>query len=136
LFDGVTDTAMGTSAICFAMRRGSMRRAVDPQDRGRQYIASQLEKLAGTRLAGFVFTRQAPAGKWGAATYALKKTGTAEEHRDHRGHRANDPDAPDGEDGHTRNGDVPAACQIPMTPVPPMLLPTTAKSVPNWRKQS
>jgi hypothetical protein len=51
-----------------------VRRAVDPQDRGRQYIASQLEKLAGTRLAGFVFTRQAPAGKWGAATYALKKT--------------------------------------------------------------
>jgi hypothetical protein len=51
-----------------------VRRAVDPQDRGRQYIASQLEKLAGTRLAGFVFTRQPPAGKWGAATYALKKT--------------------------------------------------------------
>jgi hypothetical protein len=23
----------------------------------------------------FVLTRQAPAGKWGAATYALKKTG-------------------------------------------------------------
>jgi hypothetical protein len=37
-------------------------------------LISQLEKLAGTRLAGFVFTRQAPAGKWGAATYALKKT--------------------------------------------------------------
>ena len=51
-----------------------VRRAVDPQDRGRQYIASQLERLAGTRLAGFVFTRQPPAGKWGAATYALKKT--------------------------------------------------------------
>jgi hypothetical protein len=51
-----------------------VRRAVDPQDRGRQYIASQLEKLAGTRMAGFIFTRQAPAGKWGAATYALKKT--------------------------------------------------------------
>jgi hypothetical protein len=51
-----------------------VRRAVDPQDRGRQYIASQLQRLAGTRLAGFVFTRQPPAGKWGAATYALKKT--------------------------------------------------------------
>lgn len=51
-----------------------VRRAADPQDRGRQYLASQLERLAGTRLAGFVFTRQPPAGKWGAATYALKKT--------------------------------------------------------------
>jgi hypothetical protein len=62
-----------------------VRHAADPQDRGRQYLASQLEKLAGTRVASFAFTRQAPAGKWGAATYALKKTGTAEEHRDHRG---------------------------------------------------
>jgi hypothetical protein len=51
-----------------------VRRAADPQDRGRQYLTSYLEKLAGTRVAGFVFTRQAPAGKWGAATYALKKT--------------------------------------------------------------
>ena len=52
-----------------------VKQALDPQGRGRQYLASQLEKLAGTRMAGFVFTRQAPAGKWGAATYALKKTG-------------------------------------------------------------
>jgi hypothetical protein len=51
-----------------------VKQAVDPQDRGRQYLASQLGKLASTRLAGFVFTREAPAGKWGAATYALKKT--------------------------------------------------------------
>jgi hypothetical protein len=51
-----------------------VKQAVDPQDRGRQHVASQLAKLSGTRIAGFVFTRQAPAGKWGAATYALKKT--------------------------------------------------------------
>jgi hypothetical protein len=56
-----------------------VRRAVDPQDRGRQYLASQLEKLAGTRLAGFVLTRQASAGKWGAATYALRKTENSSE---------------------------------------------------------
>jgi hypothetical protein len=54
-----------------------VRRAVDPQDRGRQYLAAQLEKLTGTRVAGFVLTRQAPAGKWGAATYALKNTDSA-----------------------------------------------------------
>jgi hypothetical protein len=56
-----------------------VRRAVDPQDRGRQYLAAQLEKLAGTRLAGFVLTRQPSAGKWGAATYALKKTESSSE---------------------------------------------------------
>jgi hypothetical protein len=62
-----------------------VRRALDPQGRGRQYVSSVVEKLAGTRMAGFVFTRQAPAGKWGAATSALKKTTGAETHRDHRG---------------------------------------------------
>jgi hypothetical protein len=56
-----------------------VRHAVDPQDRGRQYLAAQLEKLAGTRLAGCVLTRQASAGKWGAATYALKKTENSSE---------------------------------------------------------
>jgi hypothetical protein len=56
--------------------------AIDPQGRGRQYIAAWVERLAGTRMAGFVFTRQPPAGKWGAATYALKKADAAAE--DHR----------------------------------------------------
>ena len=56
--------------------------AIDPQGRGRQYIAAYVERLAGTRMAGFVFTRQPPAGKWGAATYALKKADAAAE--DHR----------------------------------------------------
>jgi hypothetical protein len=55
-----------------------VKRAIDPQGRGRQYIASQLEKLSGTRMAGFVLTRQAPAGKWGTATYALTKTDQTE----------------------------------------------------------
>jgi hypothetical protein len=64
----------------------TVRQALDPQGRGRQYVSSQAEKLAGTRMAGFIFARQAPAGKWGAATYALKKTTGHEAHRDHRGH--------------------------------------------------
>ena len=74
-----------------------VKHARDPQGRGRQYQASQLEKLAGTRMAGFVFTRQAATGKWGVATYALEKTGSAQDHRDHRGHRVASqfPDAPD-----------------------------------------
>ena len=65
-----------------------VRQAMDPQGRGRQYLSSYAERLAGTRMAGFVFTRQAPAGKWGAATYALKKTEGEEGHREHRGHAA------------------------------------------------
>jgi hypothetical protein len=74
--------------------------ALDPQGRNRQFLAARLEKLAGTRMAGFVLTRQASPGKWGAATYALKKT-MGEDHRDHRGHRAvgapkSGSDAPDG----------------------------------------
>jgi hypothetical protein len=43
----------------------------DPLGRGRQYLATFLSGLAGTHAAGFVLTRQEPAGKWTAATYAL-----------------------------------------------------------------
>ena len=64
-----------------------VRECVDPQRRGRQYVASVLEKHVGIRIAGFVLTRQETAGRWGAATYALIPTDRAEEHRDHRGHR-------------------------------------------------
>jgi hypothetical protein len=64
-----------------------VKQAIDPQGRGRQYIASQLEKHAGTRVAGFVLERQPAVGKWGAATYVLKNPSADEEHRGHRGHR-------------------------------------------------
>lgn len=64
-----------------------VKKVIDPQDRGRQFIAAQLEKLAGTRMAGHVLTRQASAGKWGRATFSLQKTEGHENHRDHRGHR-------------------------------------------------
>jgi hypothetical protein len=62
-----------------------VKHVADPQNRGRQYLAAHLEKLHGTRLAGFVFTRQAPAGKWGVATFALHRSGAAEAHGGHRG---------------------------------------------------
>ncbi len=45
----------------------------DPQGRGRQYLATFVSGLAGTHAAGFVLTRQEPAGKWTAATYALSQ---------------------------------------------------------------
>ncbi len=63
-----------------------VRQAADPQNRGRQYVASKLQKLAGSRMAGFVLTRQPSVGKWGRATYALKTTADDGSHRGHRDH--------------------------------------------------
>jgi hypothetical protein len=48
---------------------------IDPHRRGRQYVARLVAGLAGTRLAGFVMTRQQAAGRWTASTYALKISG-------------------------------------------------------------
>ena len=53
---------------------GQIKDVIDPHNRGRQYVASYLEKLAGTRIGGFVLTRQPAPGRWGAATYALEAT--------------------------------------------------------------
>ncbi len=58
-----------------ALLHDDVRAVADPQNRGRQFLASKLEGLAGTRMAGFVLSRQAAAGRWGSATYALKQTG-------------------------------------------------------------
>jgi hypothetical protein len=46
----------------------------DPQGRGRQYLATYIAKLSGTRAGGFVMTRQEAAGSWTGATYALSET--------------------------------------------------------------
>jgi hypothetical protein len=36
-------------------------------------VTSVINGLVGVRLNGFVLTRQTPAGKWGASTYALQQ---------------------------------------------------------------
>ena len=72
----------------------------DPQRRGRQYLATFLSGLAGTRAAGFVLTRQEPAGKWAATTYALTQATPAEAH-------VNGP-----------SGEAPADPMSPMGPMP------------------
>jgi hypothetical protein len=73
---------------------------IDPQGRGRQFLATAVEKLAGTRLGGFVLTRQAALGQWSAATYQLQEApadtpslahenaAATEGHRTHRTHRS------------------------------------------------
>jgi hypothetical protein len=38
---------------------------MDPHGRGRQFQASFLTRLDSSRIAGFMLTRQAPAGQWG-----------------------------------------------------------------------
>ena len=93
-----------------------VKKVADPQDRGRQYLASYLEKLAGTRMAGFVLTRQASAAKWAVATYQLSRTddtGDHDGHRGHRGHRphgpADAPDAPYADQDHKNGSTVTAA---------------------------
>jgi hypothetical protein len=65
-------TRHGDKPISGAQLCEDVRSLIDPQDRGRQFVASALHRLVGTRAGGFVLTRQEPVGKWGAATYALK----------------------------------------------------------------
>jgi hypothetical protein len=52
-----------------------VQRTIDPQSRGRQFVAVQLEKLDGTRLGGFKLTRQRGLSLYAVATYALQQTG-------------------------------------------------------------
>jgi hypothetical protein len=77
----------------------------DPQGRGRQYLATFLSRLAGTHAAGFVLTRQEPAGKWAAATYALANAEAGP--IAHRTHRTDD-----------RNSAEPVGPVKPMGPMP------------------
>lgn len=74
-----------------------VKKVIDAQDRGRQFIAARLEKLTGTRMAGHVLTRQAPVGKWGRATFSLTRTDEGQQHRDHRGHGTADDGTRDGD---------------------------------------
>jgi hypothetical protein len=71
------DAHHGERPITAADLAGPVRALVDPQGRSRQHVEARLRGLTGTRAGGFVLTRQAPAGKWGAATYALRRTGSS-----------------------------------------------------------
>jgi hypothetical protein len=46
---------------------------VNPQGQSRQWVAAYLQRIAGTRMAGFVLTAQ-KGGHWSAKTYQLTRT--------------------------------------------------------------
>ena len=51
-----------------------VKEVADPAGRGRQHLAGFLDKLTGTRAAGFVLEQHKAAGKWGTTRYGLKVT--------------------------------------------------------------
>ena len=114
---------------------------IDPQSRGRQFVSSQLEKLTGTRMAGFVLTRQPAAGKWGVATYALATTEGQAGHRDHRGHTESAqagpaPDAPYAPDAGVQHSGENSSSMPPTPPVAsaaPEATTTPEDRQPDWR---
>jgi len=50
-----------------------VRTLIDPHNRGRQYVASAVSSLSGTRIGGYALTRQKSKGSWSVATYALTR---------------------------------------------------------------
>jgi hypothetical protein len=50
-----------------------VKKIIDPQARGSQFISAYLQKHSQTRLAGFILTRQSAIGDWGPCSYALKR---------------------------------------------------------------
>jgi hypothetical protein len=92
-----------------------VRASIDPQGRGRQYVATYLSRLAGAHAVGFVLNRQDPAGKWTAATYALSESiGSAfTGHRTDRTDReAQGPISPMGPMPGPATEDVPAGAEV------------------------
>jgi len=76
--------AHGNSPVTVAELADVVKECIDPQKRGRQYIAAQIRKLERTRLAGFTLHRIEFQGKWTANKYRLiqiSQTAAA----DHRG---------------------------------------------------
>ena len=91
---------------------------IDPQNRGRQFVAAQVQKLTGTRLSGYLLTRQRPPGSWGVTTYALKVTSPV----------------PPTLNGDSLASTPPYAVQEseasgPMPPMPPMPLPVAEEVI-------
>ena len=65
---------------------------LDPQGRGRQFLAVAVDRLVGTRVGGLTLTAQKGEGQWSVTTYAVHRieadgSNEGQGHRDHRDHR-------------------------------------------------
>jgi hypothetical protein len=85
----------GPNPVAAADLHDDVRKIIDPQNRGRQYVAAWLRRHAGARLAGFYLVHQAPVGHWGHSTYALRRLvpeeGKARANGHDAHHRISDP---------------------------------------------
>ena len=48
-----------------------VRAIIDPQGRNRQFVASEVARLVGTRIAGLTLTRWKTDARWSVTTYAV-----------------------------------------------------------------
>lgn len=71
------ERAHGTAPVSLSALAEPVRAIADPDGRGRQFLASVILKLEGTRAAGFVMRCNVAEGHWTRNTYSLTKT---EEH--------------------------------------------------------
>jgi hypothetical protein len=118
-----------------------VKQAADPQGRGRQHLASQLEKLAGTRIAGFCPLPAGARREVGRGDIRAQKDRRGENYRDHRGLRAetqpldqaDTPDAPYADGKRGANGHAAEASNAPMAPMPPKPSPTSSQSAPSQK---
>lgn len=67
--------AHGEAPVAAAELHEDVRRLLDPLGRNRQVIVSELDRLAGTRLAGAVLVKHRSSGKWTRTRYALRSAG-------------------------------------------------------------
>ncbi len=66
-------TAHGDRPVAVADLAEPVRAVADPAGRGRQYMATVVRGLDGTRAAGFALTRSPSAGRWTPDRYALRQ---------------------------------------------------------------
>lgn len=96
--------AHGSEAVTVADLAPAVQDAANPDGKPRQWLATRIRNLAGTRLAGFMLVHEPPEGKWSADRYRLQSMSGAAEGNGmgrHGGHG--------GQDGSLS----------PMTPMPP-----------------
>lgn len=67
-----------------------LKNLINPQQKSRQYLNTQVQMLVGTRIAGFMLAKNKGNAKWTPDSYTLKKIDGAENHRGHRVHRISD----------------------------------------------